>query len=466
MNAEINVKSNWLLILDLSIMNYTEPLNNNLVCCICHVPFTNPTTTKTCMHTFCYDCIVEAVRHSPQCPVDRSLLSLDDLVPANPIVKHLVDELIVECPHRSAGCTHTCQRQLLASHVKDACQYIQVPCSEDDCDQVILRKDLGKHADVCIHRSTECDGCGDSIKYNDLDAHNLECPSQISSCSFCSAELPRSQSKDHALTCPDVVISCPHVANGCPWIGPRRENHPESCPYEAIKGFFAINTARMSTLTIENAGLKHRVQALESVVQTMQREMQSIKTVLGPWYRQEAIHVQRGAVTHDDPHFPALAGPSNPRRSFHPDVPEPSYSLAPTEADALALYFPPESFPDPQRRSLSFHGPGAPLTPVAPLNLGTTLEGSLAGLRESIAAISASVDSLARRNDITLTNETMRINEDIGSLRYTVQGIRVQLHRIMMDRNAQLTGRSSEHQPVFHPPMMSPPFPAPPGTKL
>lgn len=52
--------------------------------------------------------------------------------------------------------------------MKDACQYVTVPCSEEGCDQTILRKDCGKHADVCAHRSTECDGCGISVKYSDL----------------------------------------------------------------------------------------------------------------------------------------------------------------------------------------------------------------------------------------------------------------------------------------------------------
>lgn len=58
-----------------------------------------------------------------------------------------------------------------------------------------------------------------------------------------------------------------------------------------------------------------------------------------------------------------------------------------------------------------------------------------------------------------------------------------QLHRLMMDRNAQVTGRLGEPgsvttvpvpipapappaQPVFHPPIMTPPFPPAPGTKL
>jgi hypothetical protein len=153
----------------------------------CSAPFTNPTTTRTCLHTFCRDCITTAVQHSPQCPIDRSSLSLDDLSPANPIVKHvseiriivqekaltykpqLVDELIIECPNRVSGCTQTFQRQLLSAHVKDTCQYIEIPCSEEQCDNLILRKDVGKHQDACVYRSTECDGCGAIIKYSDLN---------------------------------------------------------------------------------------------------------------------------------------------------------------------------------------------------------------------------------------------------------------------------------------------------------
>lgn len=107
----------------MSSLNYVEPPNSNLVS-FCHyrhrscadsyldllylpvsttrndgahiptstctsAPFVNPTTTRSCMHTFCHDCVVEAVKHSPHCPIDRSAVSLEDLAPANPIVKHV-----------------------------------------------------------------------------------------------------------------------------------------------------------------------------------------------------------------------------------------------------------------------------------------------------------------------------------------------------------------------------------------
>jgi hypothetical protein len=66
-------------------------------------------------------------------------------------------------------------------------------------------------------------------------------------------------------------------------------------------------------------------------------------------------------------------------------------------------------------------------TQVAPLNLSTTLEGALDGVRESVVALGGAVDSLGRRSDIALTNETLRLNEEIMSLRANVHGLRMQV---------------------------------------
>ncbi|KAF8555322.1 hypothetical protein OG21DRAFT_1571737 [Imleria badia] len=431
-------------------LNYVEPPNSNLICCICHAPFTNPTTTRSCMHTFCHDCVVEAVKHSPHCPIDRSPLAMEDLAPANPIVKHLVDELIVECPLRSAGCPHTCQRQLSESHMKDACQYVTVPCSEEGCNQLILRKDRGKHADLCVHRSTECDGCGASVKYSDLTDHYSECSSKTATCSFCAAEILRAKLQDHVATCSEVVVPCPHADNGCSWAGPRHELsevHISSCSYESIKGFFAIHGARVSALSAENTALRQRVQALEGIVHLMQREMQSFKSILGPWYHSEAQGTSRADVRHvhvpDDSNLQSFAGPSLSRtaaqRTQVPTSPDPFGNFDAEQDTAASFFLPPEALFDSRVHTHSRTSGGLldiqshpgqrslPLTPVAPLNLSTPLEGTLIGLRDSVTAVAASVDSLARRNDIALTNENMRINEELGSLKYAVHGIRLQV---------------------------------------
>ncbi|KAI6045985.1 hypothetical protein EDC04DRAFT_1858706 [Pisolithus marmoratus] len=499
----------------MTLLDYAEPPNNNLVCCICHAPFTDPTTTRTCMHTFCRDCIVEAVSHSSQCPIDRLPLSVDDLSPANPIVKHLVDELLVKCPQRVAGCTHTCQRQFLTSHLKNACLYVTVPCPEDDCDLSILRKDSGKHADVCIHRSTRCQGCGISVKYGDLNDHYSECSSKMATCSLCATEFPSSETMIHIASCPSVEVSCVHVDNGCPWTGPRCELstiHVPVCPYEAIKGFFTIHDIKASMLMTENDTLKKKVQTLEDIVQTMQREMQRMRNVLGPWYQFEMQQWNRESPSQ------TLAGSdrsrsvigmlasrdTTDREELRPMLtsgmdPPPVH---PADVDDAAAYFSisrEAGFVDTHHHTPATHRPfgnlqdgyvqlhqGSRLVPIAPLNLSTSLEGTLSGLRDSVAAVSASIESVARRNDIAHTTESMRINEELGSLRCAIHGIQLQLHRIMMDRNAQLSRLPGDSVPSFpvagpastppigssvppqsvHPPMMPPSFTGVPGTKL
>ncbi|KAJ7680477.1 hypothetical protein DFH06DRAFT_419078 [Mycena polygramma] len=431
------------------------------------MPFIEPVTTRTCSHTFCRDCIVQAISHARQCPVDRSVLSVDDLLPANSIIRSLVDELVVECIHRTSGCTHTCQRQSLATHVIDACPFGRVACPKGECTQTLDRIDAESH--ICPHTLVPCDLCGAEVQYDDFQNHRLECNEASVTCEFCSLELSGPEVLAHNHTCPDAVVPCSQAANGCGWTGPRAtlsSVHTPSCPYEAIKGFFALNTTKFERIAEENLILRHKVDTLEHQVQTTKRELQSAKTALGPWYRPDGVYAYS---TDLPPEFqPASASSSSSsassRRfsvSFAGDAPT-QFDHSPPQ-DVLAAYFPSEA-PDPQqtyrdrdvaarRRTLPAGweppfgvSPGASAAShtVAPLNLSTTLEGALAGVRASVVALAGSVDSLGRRSDIALTNETLRLNEEVMSLRANVHGLRMQVHTIMMDRNAQVTGRSGE----------------------
>lgn len=63
----------------------------------------------------------------------------------------MVSELPVYCTHRSLGCDHQCERQLLEHHLKDECPYETLPCPERKCDQFIMRKDLKSHSHPSRH---------------------------------------------------------------------------------------------------------------------------------------------------------------------------------------------------------------------------------------------------------------------------------------------------------------------------
>ncbi|KAH8997674.1 hypothetical protein EDB86DRAFT_2803416, partial [Lactarius hatsudake] len=251
---------------------YVDPPNSNLVCCICRMPFVEPTTSRTCAHSFCHDCIRPALQASPHCPIDRSPLSPQDMTPSNPIVRHMVDELVVECLNRPNGCEFTCQRHLLAAHLKDDCLLVEVQCPDPECPKKALRKDILRND---IPRCPHC-----------LISHNRVCSTETIRCPSCNSEHLRSQSASHADVCPSAIVPCEHAAHGCSWTGPRSElqsTHTPHCPYAALQGFFRISDARAAALETENVLLRARLDAAEGMLAVMRHELQAVKGALGPW---------------------------------------------------------------------------------------------------------------------------------------------------------------------------------------
>lgn len=220
----------------------------------------------------------------------------------------------------------------------------------------------------------------------------------------------------------------------------------------------------MEKLTEENLVLKHKLDSLEGIVQLMTFELQAAKAALGPWYRADTVHLpplNRFSSELPSSIQPSSASTSQPRLDLTPPSFESptSVSSAAVPPNILASYFPSEQpslptspnhrlvtdqynsqqFPPrPSHRISATIGHGwdqtlfassATARPdnIAPLNLSTTLEGSLSGLRESLVTLAASVDSLGRRNDIALTNETLRLNEEVMSLRANIHGLRMQV---------------------------------------
>jgi hypothetical protein len=255
--------------------------------------------------------------------------------------------------------------------------------------------------------------------------------------------LARSERASHLLACPEATDSCTHSVNGCPWSGPRRtaSTHLLTCPYESIKGFFAVNASRVSTIESENTMLRQKVDRLEAMLAAAQREVESARSSLGPWFRPsgsqppaltppprpERIQRRRMSVPLNTASFgfPVESDESEtsgyPQTGFFDDaVPVHSSQSQPSSAEVpISPYFPALTDSAPMS-SYAY-------SRVAPIDLSTSLEGCLTSLRNSIVTLSTSLDSLERRQDISLATETLRMHEDVASLRAIVHGLRMQV---------------------------------------
>lgn len=210
----------------------------------------------------------------------------------------------MRCPYLGAGCEYTGERHLLGSHLKLQCPYVQVPClcSDESCKRTVARKDApdgrtasheGPDSEVWCCYYLPLQGGLTCIRFFQLD--NV----QTMACESCGKEFPSIYAaKNHlANFCPEKIVSCGQAENGCSWKSRRLslKTHVEQCPYESIKGFFAIHNTKMAQLSKDNERLWRRTEELGGVVRILKQELGWAKLALGPWYR--PVYTERPLLT-------------------------------------------------------------------------------------------------------------------------------------------------------------------------
>lgn len=303
-----------------------------------------------------------------------------------------------------------------------------------------------------------------------VQSHIEVCDRQPWTCPACLSLIPGESSRSaHTDKCPDTIVPCTHLSHGCSWTGRRtslHSTHIPTCPYESIKGFFAIHEARSRNLEEENAKLKHQISVMQGMMSMMQRELSEVKRVLGAWFREDGG--DGGAVSPVVQYAEDIAGDMAAFVDPSPDgMPRVDYL-------SLASYFPPAedeyAHPESSRASTStspaFRPRPPPLQPsqapqsqpplsstfastVAPLTISPTLHGTLTSLHSSVVSLATSLESLGRHQDVALTTEAMRMGEEVRGLRAVVSGLRMQVHAIMVDRSGGGGGREAQPGPVL-----------------
>ncbi|KAF5405036.1 E3 ubiquitin-protein ligase LNX [Paragonimus heterotremus] len=99
--------------------NYTQAVDSDLCCMLCHQPLVEPLDTK-CGHTFCTPCLKNHLAVQALCPVDRQIINYLECQQASKIVKRLLDKLLVACPN-SKVCSKVVYRSNVEEHLRDGC---------------------------------------------------------------------------------------------------------------------------------------------------------------------------------------------------------------------------------------------------------------------------------------------------------------------------------------------------------
>jgi hypothetical protein len=154
----------------ISITSYDRKLfielqNNLFECPICYNIMKDPAQCSQ-GHVFCRHCVAEHLIRTESCPTCREPLTKEKLL-SNKIICSLIEDSEVHCfsyidahqqsednPVKPTSTVSICEWR---GKLKDAedhyqqCQFAQTNCPHNSCDEILLRKDLPRHIENCVH---------------------------------------------------------------------------------------------------------------------------------------------------------------------------------------------------------------------------------------------------------------------------------------------------------------------------
>ena len=262
---------------DMKALSYVGTIDQNLLCPICYCPFDSPLKLP-CEHYFCGACIAQSLNSqdeaSQSCPACRKSVSRADVSKAPRIIRHIVDDLKVRCPHSSEGCDVEMPRSSTQDHLDRYCAFADVRCPDSGCSLPVPRK----NADLrrCLHQVIYCDNCDTKLMELDVEVHKQKhCSNRMTSCPDCKEQVGRGELEAHIDTCPDSVWPCPASQYGCEVVGVRSalDLHTPTCALAKLVPFLKKQTEMLDSHEVALKHLQHKNSILETSFHAIQEAL-------------------------------------------------------------------------------------------------------------------------------------------------------------------------------------------------
>ena len=158
---------------------FESKVDENLRCVICTEVLKDPVQCRRNEHHFCKNCIIEHLKHSKSCPTCQDPLTVDTLVKPQRFLANTLSGLKISCDNAERGCRKVVELGLLNTHVVN-CDFSPVPCSNDQCDEIINRRDKEIHENkICEYRQVKCDYCTQMVLYKNFMQHTCAARREI-----------------------------------------------------------------------------------------------------------------------------------------------------------------------------------------------------------------------------------------------------------------------------------------------
>uniref|UniRef100_A0A1X7T8A3 RING-type domain-containing protein n=1 Tax=Amphimedon queenslandica TaxID=400682 RepID=A0A1X7T8A3_AMPQE len=254
------------------------PKHVEIECPVCLNILTDPHIVSCCGHNFCGSCIERVKASSGSCPMckEKKYQSFIDKK-----CSRIINGLEVYCSNKEKGCQWKGELKNMSAHLNKAkregkCQYEEVKCRHQKCQERKQRKYLKYHEDKeCPQRPFYCQYCwriSDTFLFITKD-HYKKCLWYPVTCpnGCVSTNMPRGSLTAHLnRECPLEPVDCVFSWAGCNDKPLRKDVHVHTADIK-----------HMTLLAVACGQLKkenEQIKVLKKEVETLRKEMADLKS--------------------------------------------------------------------------------------------------------------------------------------------------------------------------------------------
>ncbi|XP_016021472.1 TNF receptor-associated factor 3 isoform X1 [Rousettus aegyptiacus] len=279
---------------------FVKAVEDKYKCEKCRLVLCNPKQTE-CGHRFCETCMAAVLSSSsPKCTACQESIIKDKVFKDN-CCKREILALQIHCRNESRGCAEQLTLGHLLVHLKNDCQFEELPCVRADCKERVLRKDLRDHVEkACKYREATCSHCKSQVPMITLQKHeDTECPCVVVSCPHkCSVQtLLRSELSAHLSECVNAPSTCSFKRYGCVFQGTNQQikAHEASSAVQHVnllKEWSSSLERKVSLLQNESVEKNKSIQSLHNQICSFEIEIERQKEMLRN-NESKILHLQR-----------------------------------------------------------------------------------------------------------------------------------------------------------------------------
>ena len=245
------------------------PLDDQVICKICHNPCRDVHLTGCCGEHFCLTCLQQLKKGTAvnkACPMCRE--EKFKIFP-NKRLDRKIKALKVHCVNRKSGCAWSGEINNIKKHIKDDCLFVDIFCPSK-CGLKLKRQCVSFHlSKECPCHCQYCGATGHKVEIS--KRHKKHCTQYPLPCpNGCDSGVVPSVGMDaHRQICPLELVHCEYFSVGCDVKVTRRE----------LKDHYQQNvTEHLNLMTIRLSNATEEMSRTEKKLALTAKELESTKS--------------------------------------------------------------------------------------------------------------------------------------------------------------------------------------------